>query len=165
MQRNRYRVLGLLAGWVGLFVLATGASSQTSASKPSTEEIAQLFTKWNSALQTGKAEEVVKLYAPDAVLLPTVSNKVRRNHAEIKDYFEHFLTYKPSGRINEQIIRIYGPVAINSGVYTFALTKDGRRVEVRARYTFVYHWRGDRWLIVEHHSSAMPEGDQPEGRK
>ena len=41
----------------------------------------------------------------DAVLLPTVSNKVRHNPAEIKDYFEHFLEAKPVGKINEQNIR------------------------------------------------------------
>ena len=117
-------------------------------------------------MQTGKAAEVVKLYAPDAVLLPTVSNKVRHNHAEMKDYFEQFLEYKPTGKINEQNIRIYGPVAINSGIYTFTMTKEGKQSEVRARYTFVYHRHGERWLIVEHHSSAMPERSQEaEGKK
>ena len=143
----------------GVFVLlgASACFGQDTAKSPSNATIGKLFDDWNAALQTGKPEEVVKRYAEDAVLLPTVSNKVRRNHAEIKDYFEHFLEYKPVGKINDANIRVYGDLAINSGVYSFTLTKGGKQNEVRARYTFVYRKTGDRWLIVEHHSSAMPE--------
>ena len=157
MHQHRYRYRGLLVGFVGLTLFAAGGRAQTGTREPSKEDVSKLFNKWNETLQTGKADEVVKLYAPNAVLLPTVSNKVRHNYGEIKDYFEHFLEYKPTGKINEQNIRIYGPVVINSGIYTFTLTKDGKQSDVRARYTFVYHLQGDRWLIVEHHSSAMPE--------
>jgi uncharacterized protein (TIGR02246 family) len=158
MRPNAVRLVGLLvAGCVLGLITAVSYSQPATESK---EEIAKLFGKWNDALQSGKPEEVLKLYAKDAILLPTVSNKVRHNHAEIKDYFEHFVEMKPSGKIDEQNIRIFGPVAINSGVYTFTLTKDGKQTQVRARFTFVYHKEGDRWVIVEHHSSAMPEGNK-----
>ncbi|NJM10519.1 MAG: SgcJ/EcaC family oxidoreductase [Synechococcaceae cyanobacterium SM1_2_3] len=121
------------------------------------QEIAQLFDRWNASLQTGDPDEVLKNYAPDAILLPTVSNKVRHNLAEVKDYFQNFLKLKPRGAINERHIRMFDEVAIDSGVYTFSLFKDGKPTEVRARYTFVYHKVGDQWLISEHHSSMMPE--------
>ena len=52
-------------------------------------EITALFDQWNSALQTGDPKQVAALYAADAILLPTVSNQVRHNHAEIEDYFEY----------------------------------------------------------------------------
>lgn len=120
-------------------------------------EIAQLFHRWNDSLGTGDPEQVVKNYASDAVLLPTVSNRVRHNHTEIKDYFQSFLTLKPQGKIDEQNIRVFGDLAINSGVYTFTLTRDGQPAQVQARYTFVYRKTGGQWLIAEHHSSAMPE--------
>jgi uncharacterized protein (TIGR02246 family) len=123
-----------------------------------TAEIPELFQRWNQALQTGDPGEVVKQYAFNAVLLPTVSNKVRRSHEEIKDYFVHFLQKKPRGTINESSIRVYGDTAINSGIYTFEFAPPGAApFTVQARYTFVYQWLGDRWLIVEHHSSQMPE--------
>ena len=143
----------------GVFVLLGAAPcfGQDTAKSPSKEAIGKLFDAWNAALQTGKPEVVVKQYAEDAVLLPTVSNKVRKNHAQIKEYFEHFLELKPVGKINEANIRVYGNLAINSGVYTFTLTKGDKQNQVQARYTFVYRKIGDRWLIVEHHSSAMPE--------
>ena len=121
----------------------------------SKEEISSLFDHWNQALQTGDPKKVAALYdEEDGILLPTVSNKVRHDHAEIEDYFVHFLAKGPKGVIDEANIRIFGEIAINSGVYTFSFA-DGAKVQ--ARYTFVYRHNGADWKIVEHHSSAMPE--------
>ncbi len=123
-----------------------------------THEIQALFEKWNQALQSGDPEQVASLYAPDAVLLPTVSNQVRRNRQEIKDYFHMFLARRPKGRIDWSNIRIFEDIAINSGIYTFELSPPGQDpLSVQARYTFVYRWSTDRWLIIEHHSSVMPQ--------
>ena len=117
-------------------------------------EITALFDEWNNALQTGDPKKVASLYAPNGILLPTVSNKVRHNHAEIEDYFAHFLANGPVGKIDEANVRIFGQLAINSGIYSFTF-KDGSVVP--ARFTFVYRWNGERWMIEEHHSSQMPE--------
>ena len=117
-------------------------------------EITALFEQWNRALQTGDPKQVAALYATDAILLPTVSNKVRHNHNEIEDYFVNFLAKGPQGKIDESNVRIFDDIAINSGVYTFTF-KDGAKVQ--ARFTYVYRWIGQCWLIIEHHSSAMPE--------
>ena len=119
-------------------------------------EIADLFEMWNQALQTENPDKVVACYAADAILLPTVSAKVRHNHEEIRDYFVHFLAKKPRGRIDEQNIRIYNDIAINSGLYTFTLTEDGVEADVAARFTFAYRKYEEGWLIVEHHSSILP---------
>ena len=116
--------------------------------------IPSLFEDWNSALQTGDPKQVVALYDTNAILLPTISNKVRHNHEELKDYFVNFLAKGPVGKIDESNVRTFGDVAINSGVYTFTF-KDG--ASVQARFTYVYRWNGQKWLIVEHHSSQMPE--------
>jgi uncharacterized protein (TIGR02246 family) len=118
------------------------------------EEIKALFDEWNNALQTGDPAQVAALYAPNGILLPTLSNQVRHNHEEIADYFVHFLAKGPTGTIDESNVRIFGQLAINSGIYTFSF-KDGSSAQ--ARFTFAYHWNGERWLIAEHHSSLMPE--------
>lgn len=118
------------------------------------KQIAALFDEWNNALQTGDPKKVAALYETNSILLPTVSNKVRHDHAEIEDYFVHFLAKGPQGTIDEANVRTFGQIAINSGVYTFSF-KDGSAVQ--ARFSFVYRWNGQRWMIVEHHSSKMPE--------
>ena len=117
-------------------------------------EIAALFDQWNRAVQDGDSGKVADLYAPDAILLPTLSNCVRRSREEIMDYFDHFLARGPSGRIDESDIRVFGEIAINSGMYTFTFRDES---SAPARFTFVYHWNGEHWMIVEHHSSLMPE--------
>ena len=117
-------------------------------------EISALFDNWNRALQTRDPKQVAALYERNGILLPTVSNKVRHNHAEIEDYFTHFLAKGPTGNIDESNVRTFGQLAINSGIYTFTFD-DG--VTAQARFTFVYRWHGDHWLIAEHHSSLMPE--------
>ena len=117
--------------------------------------IESLFDDWNNALQTGDAKQVVALYQEDAILLPTVSNKVRTNHAEIEDYFTHFLQNKPYGKIDESHVRIFNDIAIHSGIYTFTFNGE---TTVQARFTFAYQNKNNSWKIIEHHSSRMPEG-------
>ncbi len=113
-----------------------------------------LFDDWNRALQTRDPSKVADLYAPDAILLPTLSNAVRHDHAEIADYFRHFCAKLPVGRIVEANVRNYGDILINSGIYAFHF---GDGSDCSARFDFVYRRDGGRWLIVEHHSSLMPE--------
>ncbi len=117
-------------------------------------EFKALFDEWNNALKTGNPEKVAALYASNAILLPTMSNLVRCNREKIKDYFVHFLNNGKEASIDESNLRTFGQIAINSGLYTFSF-KDG--TSVQARFTFVYRWNGQRWEIVEHHSSQMPE--------
>lgn len=123
----------------------------------SEQEIASLFDRWNSSLQTGDPHKVVANYATKSVLLATVSNKPRLTPEEKEDYFHHFLENKPFGRIDSRTIEIDCNTAIDVGLYTFTFQKTGD--QVKARYTFTYKWDGKQWLITSHHSSAMPEKD------
>lgn len=119
------------------------------------ETVLGLFDRWNAALATGDPDTVTALYAEDAVLLPTVSNQVRHNHSEIRDYFVNFLAKQPQGVIDEANVRhLAEDLVINSGVYTFTF---GDQSQVSARFTYLYRKVGDDWKIMEHHSSAMPE--------
>lgn len=117
-------------------------------------DVALEFERWNNALQTGCPETVAKLYHKSAILLPTISNKMRTNIEEIEDYFEIFLPLKPQGKVISSNTRVVGDIGINSGICQFNLEGQG---EVQARYTFVYQWIDKRWQIIEHHSSRMPE--------
>lgn len=144
---------------------AANAEQSTSTTVPQTmqcasitqDEVKGLFDQWNAALATGNADTVTARYSDDAVLLPTVSNKPRVNHAEIKDYFEHFLQKHPQGTINNRTIKLGCNTATDMGVYTFTL-KDGTHTkQVQARYTFQYEFENNQWMIEHHHSSVMPE--------
>lgn len=134
----------------------TRTSSPATVAKSTSEaEIAALFDRWNQSLQTGDPHKVVANYAERSILLPTVSNKPRLTPAEKEDYFHHFLAKRPSGKIDLRQIDISGDMAVDSGLYTFTFAKTGEVVS--GRYTFVYKWDGEQWLIISHHSSVMPE--------
>ena len=121
------------------------------------DEVKGLFDKWNAALATGNPDTVTARYSDDAVLLPTVSNKPRTNHTEIKDYFVSFLQKHPQGTINSRTIKLGCNMATDMGVYTFKLKDGTHNKEVQARYTFQYEFENNQWLIEHHHSSVMPE--------
>jgi len=139
-----------------IVVLAGCMPANTETCKATSEqEIAALFDRWNHALQTGDADEVVANYAERSILLPTLSNKPRVTAIEKEDYFHHFLENQPSGRIDFRMIEIGCNTAVDSGLYTFTFGTTG--AQVHARYTYTYKWDGKQWLITSHHSSAMPE--------
>lgn len=151
--------------------LASGptlAAETMTCAEATKEDVAALFDRWNASLQTGDAQKVTANYAADAVLLPTVSNEPRTNPARIKDYFEHFLQKKPVGKIDTRTIHVGCNDAYDVGTYTFTLTgPDGKKSDVAARYSYIYALRDGKWLIVHHHSSAMPEkvGEAKHGAK
>lgn len=159
---------------VGTFAAGVGVAGADTGAKPATKPATQhakamtkaqvlgLFDKWNAALQTGDPKKVAALYAKDAVLLPTVSDNVRSDKAEIVDYFEHFLLNKPVGtKIESHVNVLDSNTVIDAGTYEFALTdhETGQKSTVKARYTYAYEKQPNgNWLIVNHHSSKMPEG-------
>jgi uncharacterized protein (TIGR02246 family) len=121
-------------------------------------EIAALFDRWNNSLRTGDPRKVVANYAPNSILLPTVSNRARFTIAEKEEYFMHFLMRRPEGSIDDRLIEVDCNSATDAGLYTFRFS-DGTKV--KARYSFSYKKVGAEWLITSHHSSAMPERAEP----
>jgi uncharacterized protein (TIGR02246 family) len=148
-------------------ITAAAFLGPASAQAPSTmtcapinqQEVAALFDRWNASLATHDADKVTANYAPDAVLLPTVSNQPRTDSAEIKDYFVHFLERDPQGTIDTRTIRIGCNAASDVGTYTFRLAgkTPGTTDMLKARYSFDYELRDGKWVIVHHHASMMPE--------
>ncbi|MFJ9691685.1 SgcJ/EcaC family oxidoreductase [Kitasatospora sp. NPDC101183] len=148
---------------VGTFTAGVGVAQagegENRRGKSSEREIAALFDQWNTALQSGDAEEVADRYAPDAVLLPTASPVIRTDRAGIVDYFEHFQQKKPRGEKIRSVINVLDAnSAVDAGLYRFHLTdpKTGVTKAVEARYSYEYEKRGGKWLIINHHSSVLP---------
>jgi hypothetical protein len=58
--------------------------------------------------------------------------------------------------VQETHPRRFGNMAVNTGRYTLSYTQEGEEVVVPARFTFTYQLQGGKWIIVDHHSSAVP---------
>lgn len=142
--------------------VASPANAKVRAAKcniPTQAQVGALFGDFNSAWATKNPDTVTSMFAMDAVLLATVSNKPRLNHADIRDYFETFLKSSPVGTINSTTFRLGCNSAARLGTWTVTLTNaaTGSKTDVKARYTFIYKLEGGKWKIDHLHSSAMPE--------
>ncbi len=122
------------------------------------EDVGAATQAWIDAMNNHNPERVVALYDAEAVLWGTRSPTLRDTPATVRDYFKVLQTVPSSYKVvlGEQRIRIYGDLALNTGSYTFSEDRDGKPVTRPARFSFVYRNRDGRWLIVDHHSSAVP---------
>jgi uncharacterized protein (TIGR02246 family) len=122
------------------------------------EDVAAAASTWARALGEDDPDKVLPLYAEEAVLWGTLSPTVRADRTAIRDYFVTAFKVLPGLKVafGDQLIRVYGGTAVNTGYYTFSYLKDGETKTLPARYSFTYVKSGDNWLIVDHHSSAIP---------
>jgi len=122
------------------------------------EDVAAATLAWAQALGEDDAEKVLQLYSEDAALWGTLSPTLRADRVALRDYFVTAFKVLPGLKVafGDQLIRVYGDTAVNTGYYTFSYAKDGETRSLPARYSFTYVRDGGRWLIVDHHSSAMP---------
>jgi uncharacterized protein (TIGR02246 family) len=141
-----------------LALIIVSLSFASSALAESKEEVAAATLAWGRALGEDDPEKVLPFYSDDAVLWGTLSPTVRSDRAALRDYFVTAFKVLPSLKVSfgDQLIRVYGNTAVNTGYYTFSNAKDGEIKRMPARYSFTYVKNGERWLIVDHHSSAMP---------
>jgi len=121
-------------------------------------DVAAAALTWARALGEDDPDKVLPLYAADAVLWGTLSPTVRADRAALRDYFVTAFRVLPGLKVTlgDQLIRVYGDAAVNTGYYTFSYVQDGAAKNLPARYSFTYVKNGENWLIVDHHSSAMP---------
>ena len=121
------------------------------------EDVAAATQAWLEAVNSHDPARVVALYDPEAVFWGTLSPTLRDTPEAVHDYFKG-LPDQPQlkGALGEQRIRVYGDIAINTGSYTFANVREGQPVTTAARFSFTYRQRDGRWMIVDHHSSAVP---------
>jgi uncharacterized protein (TIGR02246 family) len=136
-------------------ILLSFASNALAGPK---EEVAEATLAWGRALGEGDPDKVLPFYSNDAVLWGTLSPTVRADRAALRDYFVTAFKVLPGLKVafGDQLIRVYGNAAVNTGYYTFSYVKDGEPKSLPARYSFTYVKSEEHWLIVDHHSSAMP---------
>ena len=80
------------------------------------------------------------LYAKDGVLWGTLSPTVRSDPGAVKAYFVAAFQALPKATVKfgDQLIRVYGDTAVNTGYYTFSDVRDGQAVSRPARFTMVF---------------------------
>jgi len=131
---------------VSLFLASSGAFAGPA------EEANGLVDRWSAAYSSNDRDALVKLYAPDAILLGTVSPVISEGTEAITKYFG-----PPSGNTNtigERRTIVLGDNAVLiTGFYEFTRMKDGQPVPGPSRFTMLITKRDGEWRIAHHHSS------------
>ena len=132
------------------------AIARLAAATPS-DDVAAATKAWAEAFNTREPDRILALYETDAVLWGTTSPTLRNTPETRREYFGN-MPQRPNVRValGEQHVRVFGDVAVNTGTYTFSNTQDGEMTSNPARFSFTYVRKGDRWMIVDHHSSSVP---------
>jgi len=151
----RFRLLAANPGIILSVLLLSLVPSAWAGPK---DEVAAAASRWAQAFGEDDPDKVLPLYSDDAVLWGTLSPTVRADRQALRDYFVAAFKLLPGLKVafGDQLIRVYGDTAVNTGYYTFSFVKDGEAKRLPARYSFTYVKSGEQWLIVDHHSSAMP---------
>lgn len=144
--------------WPALLLILATVVTALPAAADTRQDVDAATAQWIDAFNRRDVDAITALYATDAVFLGTSSPVLRDRPFLVRDYFDGLARLPPDARqrLGEHLVQIFGDVAVSSGFYTLTRTEAGRPVESRARFTFVYQRREGRWLIVTHHSSALP---------
>ena len=123
------------------------------------EDALQVVEKWAKAFTDSDVDAIVKLYAPDALIMGTGSKTVVVKPEEIRQYFEQaLLNNRPRGAtLDTYSTTVSSDTAVVvTGLDTVTGVRDGKPTSGNGRVTFVIAKRGADWQIVHFHRSSMP---------
>src|SRR5689334_1674393 len=144
---------------MGALVLASvgfmALSARSSIAGPAEEANAAL-DRFSAAYTANDVEALVKLYAPNAILLGTNSSIISEGRDAVHAYFTN-LKLAGSGNKNEiqerRTIVVNDNAVVVTGFYQFTRMSDGKPTAAPARFTVLLTKVNGRWLIAHQHSS------------
>ena len=128
------------------------------------DQIKVFQQSWANAVVSQDIHLLMALYAPNAVLKPTLSNAIRRSPEDIKHYFIGGGKYNDNGFFNQNFSKVVfvesapvllGTVAIDTGIYEFSKKDEPK---VAAHFTFcLQNSSEEKLIIISQHSSLLIE--------
>jgi hypothetical protein len=125
-----------------------------------TNKTPETFLKqWMDAVNNGDIDTLLNLYADNAILIPTFSNRILKTAADRQEYFERLATRDDlSVALHEKTLveqLVNGPIATLSGIYCWRFAIDGQLLNFEARFSYVFDMDSAN-PIIHHHSSQIP---------
>lgn len=137
-------------------------SSALADPKPTSKEgVDAALTQWKETVESGKVDDIMKLYDRKAVMISTFAQDPLTKRSQIEEYFKRVVVNPDiEVSIEDTHPRVFGNMAANSGRYTLSYTQEGEQISIPARFSFLYVLKGDKWLIIDQHSSRVPLPDE-----
>jgi len=142
--------------------LASGGLRYSSIPKipADKKDLNDFINDWADGVNHHNILSVVGTYDANGLLWGTFAKDLRIGHFHIKRYFEHlFELENVKVHFESGEIRQYKDIFIKSGAYVFSHLKNGERMNIPARYSFVCKKEKTGWYILEHHSSEFPHNN------
>ena len=144
---------------VGLAACSSGFSGNDVTQTDTTRaQILALQNQWAQARIAQDAEFLERFYTPDFRVLSMDGNVVSRED-DIANFATRIL--EPQMIVDEDMdVRVYGQVAIVTGVERLRGTYRGNFGAFTLRFTNVYVRTGGEWRLAHHHSTPIAGADQ-----
>ncbi len=112
-----------------------------------------VLDKWLDTINSHNIDALMKLYAEDAMMIPALSTRVRRNIDQIKDLFRDLFEKDDLNLTLYQVStqKING-LKVDNGQYRMKWTSQGFEESIYLRFSFVIK----DGKIISHHSSIEP---------
>lgn len=111
-----------------------------------------LLYTWVEKIKSNNANDVADLYHRDGLLLGTFSDSERKGKEQILDYFNELFNSHIDVDLKTKHIYKTKSLSTVSGLYNFII--DNKVIE--ARFSFVFIKVDQKWKIISHHSSLIP---------
>lgn len=137
--------------------LAAAANRATILAMP-VYNPADMNAAFADAFNSGRIDDLVALYEPAAILVPTPGRTVEGIDA-IRSALEQLLAIKGHMRSDNQYALVRGDIALlRAKVHLVGTAPDGQRIEINNHTTEVVRRQPDgRWLyIIDHAHGADP---------
>ena len=126
------------------------------------EDALAAYQRFFELFTTDNHDQIVTLFAPDALFYGTGSAEVVTTLEGIRQYFVRALTGKrgtvKATPFTQTALVLSDTIVAISGKWQSERTLDGKMVTAGpSRNTVVMQKRGDQWLIVQFHNSPTPK--------
>ena len=124
------------------------------------EDAFQVVEQFKKAFDASDVQGVLNLFAPDAVFLGTLSPKLATKTEDINAYFQGIRNDMPRKVVlgEYSTLVLSDTAVVFAGMYQFSSTKEGKTIDLPARFTLVITKGDQGWRISHFHSSARPGG-------
>jgi len=124
-----------------------------------TQHPRDILEQWTQGVNNADVENLLSLYDPNAVLIPTFSNRILNTPEKLRDYFER-LGSRPelSIALHEKTLivqELQNQLFALGGIYNWRFAVDGEILNFEARFSYVMNLSKSQ-PILHHHSSQIP---------
>jgi len=132
----------------------------------SKEDALAAYQKFFVAFTTDNHDQIIELFAADALFYGTRSSELVSTREGIRQYFREALTGRRGSvtatSFEQTALALSDSTVAISGKWQSERTSEGKMVTAGpSRNTVVMHKRGDHWLIVQFHNSPTPKPAPP----